>query len=175
MCMVPGVTRISHARGKCGAGRSAGQLKSAPASSTSRSYAATGGVAPMNFIGSCTTSARRLRRPLNCLSFNPYLGPERPDLLIVTCGSGWLYSHGGGKNSLSRPVRRYVLKLGHDVAPAATAPADAICHRPSGDAGDRRGRRISSRANLKEFVVDNLPGHSLQILRRHRVTPIPMG
>jgi indolepyruvate ferredoxin oxidoreductase alpha subunit len=35
---------------------------------------------------------RRLQEIFEDSPFNQYVGPPRPDLLIVTCGSGWLYS-----------------------------------------------------------------------------------
>ena len=43
--------------------------------------------------------------------FNKYVGPEKPDLLIVTCGSGWLYSQ-DAVNALNIRNRVGILKLG---------------------------------------------------------------
>jgi indolepyruvate ferredoxin oxidoreductase alpha subunit len=44
-------------------------------------------------------------------SFNKYVGPEKPDLLLVTCGTGWLYSV-DAVNALNLEKRVGILKLG---------------------------------------------------------------
>jgi indolepyruvate ferredoxin oxidoreductase, alpha subunit len=89
--------------------------------------------------------------------FNSYLGPEIPDLLIVASGSGWLYSMEAVRTlSLDKSVG--VLKLG------TTWPLPTQFLR----AHLSRAHKILVieevdaflEANLKEFVVDNLPGHS---------------
>jgi len=43
--------------------------------------------------------------------FNKYVGPEEPDLLLVTCGTGWLYSE-DAVNALKLEKRVGILKLG---------------------------------------------------------------
>jgi len=88
VCMMRGVTRISHSRGNV----TLGEL---PKSNVKAHYDA---------------STRRLTQPVNqrhqwlhsklaqlgeifeTSKFNQYYGPERPDVLIFTCGSGLLYS-----------------------------------------------------------------------------------
>jgi len=88
VCMMRGVTRISHARGNV-------TLGEVPKSNLKAHY---------------DTSTKRLTQPVNqrhewlhgnlarleeifeTSKFNQYYGPERPDVLIFTCGSGWLYS-----------------------------------------------------------------------------------
>ena len=88
VCMMRGVTRISHARGNVTLGK----------------------LPKVNVKAHYETSRKRLTQPVNqrhewlhnnlarleeifeTSSFNQYVGPERPDVLIITCGSGWLYS-----------------------------------------------------------------------------------
>jgi indolepyruvate ferredoxin oxidoreductase alpha subunit len=43
--------------------------------------------------------------------FNRYSGPEKPDLLLITCGSGWLYSQ-DAVSTLGLEKRVGILKLG---------------------------------------------------------------
>ena len=43
--------------------------------------------------------------------YNRYVGPEKPDLLIITCGSGWLYTE-DAVNALGLEKRVGILKLG---------------------------------------------------------------
>jgi indolepyruvate ferredoxin oxidoreductase alpha subunit len=43
--------------------------------------------------------------------FNKYIGPEKPNLLLVTCGSGWLYCK-DAVNALKLEKRVGILKLG---------------------------------------------------------------
>jgi indolepyruvate ferredoxin oxidoreductase alpha subunit len=53
----------------------------------------------------------RAREIYETSSFNKYVGPEKPDLLIVTCGSGWLYSQ-DAVSALRLENRVGILKLG---------------------------------------------------------------
>ena len=53
----------------------------------------------------------KAREKFESSSFNKYVGPERPDLLIVTCGSGWLYSQ-DAVNALKIENGVGILKLG---------------------------------------------------------------
>jgi indolepyruvate ferredoxin oxidoreductase alpha subunit len=43
--------------------------------------------------------------------FNKYVGPGKPDLLVITCGSGWLYAQ-DAVNTLKLEKRVGILKLG---------------------------------------------------------------
>ena len=88
VCMMRGVTRISHARGNVTLGK----------------------LPEYNPRAHFDTDTRRLTQPVNqrhewlhhnlkgveelfeTSNFNQYVGPERPDIMIFTCGSGWLYS-----------------------------------------------------------------------------------
>jgi len=53
----------------------------------------------------------RAREIYETSAFNKYVGPEKPDLLIVTCGSGWLYSQ-DAVSALKVENRVGILKLG---------------------------------------------------------------
>lgn len=44
-------------------------------------------------------------------TFNKYIGPDKPELLIITCGSGWLYCQ-DAVNTLNLEDRAGILKLG---------------------------------------------------------------
>ncbi len=89
VCMLRSVTRISHARGNVIPGPLPGK-KRAARFDTSKQYAT---------ISVSARFHRALHKKLNSLEkvfddspFNEYRGPEKPDLLIVTSGAGWLYS-----------------------------------------------------------------------------------
>ena len=89
------------------------------------------------------------------LSFNSYLGPEAPELLIVASGSGWLYSMEAVRTlSLGKAVG--VLKLG------TTWPLPAQFLRTHLSQAERilviEEVDPFLEANLKEFIADNMPG-----------------
>jgi indolepyruvate ferredoxin oxidoreductase, alpha subunit len=53
----------------------------------------------------------RIREKFESSEFNKYVGPEKPDLLIITAGTGWLYSQ-DAVNALKAENRIGILKLG---------------------------------------------------------------
>lgn len=155
VCMVRSVTRISHARGNVVLGELPTVEKLAHFD-TSRSYAGIGGVAP-KLHQTLHEKRGKVAAIFETSPFNSYMGPEIPDLLIVASGSGWLYSMEAVRTlSLERSVG--VLKLGTtwplpaQFLGAHLSRADKILVIEEVDA--------FLEANLKEFVVDNLTGHS---------------
>ena len=88
VCMVRSVTRISHARGNVTLGELA---HSHPIPRFDTSSALT----PLPASLSHPLTHNRLRQAAEFFqgsTFNIYEGPEYPDLLVITCGSGWLFA-----------------------------------------------------------------------------------
>jgi indolepyruvate ferredoxin oxidoreductase alpha subunit len=90
VCLLRGVTRTSHARGDVRLGevlppnREAKFEADVPLQYTSLPASLKHGLAHQKMD--------RAREIFEDSPFNWYEGPERPQLLIVTCGSGWFYS-----------------------------------------------------------------------------------
>jgi indolepyruvate ferredoxin oxidoreductase alpha subunit len=151
VCMLRSVTRISHARGNVILGELPKAKKTAHFD-TSKAYAGIGGVA-----GKLHQALHEKRRQVEGLfessPFNYYLGPEKPELLIVTCGSGYLYSMEAVRTlSIGKSVG--VLKLGTTWP---LPPEFLKTHLPKSE----RILVIEEvdgflEANLKEFVADNM-------------------
>ncbi len=83
-----GVTRTSHARGNVILGKLP-QIKTKAAFDKSKQW----------LPGPAVQKHSQLHRTLDRLEgifasspFNQYVGPERPKVLLITCGTGWLYS-----------------------------------------------------------------------------------
>ena len=89
VCLMRGVTRTSHARGNVTLGplpppdeRQAWFDKTKPRSTQ-----------PVDQKhDQLHRNLIRLEEIFAASPFNQYIGPERPEVLIITCGSGWLYS-----------------------------------------------------------------------------------
>jgi len=155
VCMVRSVTRISHARGNVVLGKLPVIEKRAHFD-TSKSYAAIGGVSP-RFHQILHDKCKKVGEIYDTSPFNSYLGPEKPDLLIVACGSGWLYAMEAVRTlSLDQSVG--VLKLGTTWP----LPPQFLQSHLSGVERILVIEEVDAflEANLKEFVVDNMPGHS---------------
>ena len=155
VCMVRSVTRISHARGNVTLGALPAIHKRARFD-TSRSCAGIGGVAPK--LHQAMHDKRKMVADLfESSPFNSYLGPEKPDLLIVASGSGWLYAMEAVR-TLSLDESVGVVKLG------TTWPLPPQFLRTYLSRTDRilviEEVDAFLEANLKEFVVDNMHGHS---------------
>ena len=90
VCLVRGVTRVSHARGDVRLG------EPMPPGRASR-FAPN---SPVQFASIPATLKHSLmhqklakaKEIFESSRFNWYAGPEKPELLVVTCGSGWFYS-----------------------------------------------------------------------------------
>jgi indolepyruvate ferredoxin oxidoreductase alpha subunit len=86
--MIRSVTRISHARGNV----VLGQL---PKSLPKPRFDTSSPLSPMPSSASHPVLHQRLKKAAELLkdsSFNTYEGPEAPEILIITCGSGWFFS-----------------------------------------------------------------------------------
>jgi len=90
VCLVRGVTRVSHARGdvRLGEPMPPGQAgRFAPTSPIQ--FASLPAPLKHNLMHQKLAKAKEL---FESSRFNWYTGPEKPDLLVVTSGSGWFYS-----------------------------------------------------------------------------------
>lgn len=154
VCMVRSVTRISHARGNVVLGKLPDAEKRAHFD-TSKSYAAIG-VAPQ-LHHAMHDKLAKVAELYESSPFNFYLGPEKPDLLIVASGSGWLYTMEAVR-TLALDESVGVLKLG------TTWPLPAQLLRRHLSHVDKilviEEVDAFLEGNLKEFVVDHMQGHS---------------
>jgi indolepyruvate ferredoxin oxidoreductase alpha subunit len=91
ICILRSVTRISHARGKVTLGELPAIEKTARFDVTRKPYA-TVGEGAAKFHQALLQKLDRIRGINETSPFNNYAGPEKPELLIITCGSGWFYS-----------------------------------------------------------------------------------
>jgi indolepyruvate ferredoxin oxidoreductase alpha subunit len=109
VCLVRGVTRVSHARGDVRLGEPAPPGQAGRFAPTSPVQFATLPV-PLkhNLMHQKLAKAKEL---FESSRFNWYAGPEKPDLLVVTSGSGWFYSLEAVK-ALGREDSVGILKLG---------------------------------------------------------------
>lgn len=89
VCMLRGVTRISHARGNV-------RISDLPKNATNGAYFDR---AKQRITFPVPQKHERLHETLEKVEevfenseFNRYIGPKRPDVLIITSGSPWLYS-----------------------------------------------------------------------------------
>ncbi len=107
VCIIRSVTRISHARGNVTLGHLP-ESRPVPHVDTSRPLSAlpAGMTHPM-----LHERFRQAREALEQSPFNRYDGPERPELLIITCGSGWLFAQ-EAVTLLGLSSRVGILKIG---------------------------------------------------------------
>lgn len=109
VCILRSVTRISHARGNVVLGELPTVEKRAHFDTLGKTYA-TIGMVP-KFHQALHQNLDKIRQIYESSPFNWYVGPQNPDLLVITCGSGWLYSMEAVK-LLSMEKRVGILKLG---------------------------------------------------------------
>jgi len=115
ICMLRSVTRIAHARGNVKLGRLPKVERMAYFDQMHDLW----NVMPtkfMTFPGSLRHAFSHLKldkakEQFESSSFNWYTGPDRPDLLIITGGSGWLYSR-EAVSTLKLEDKVGILKLG---------------------------------------------------------------
>ncbi|MGQ9571713.1 MAG: thiamine pyrophosphate-dependent enzyme [Dehalococcoidia bacterium] len=109
VCLVRSVTRVSHARGDVRLGELMGPSRQARFAPTML-----GQFTPL-FVGIkhnlLHQKVKQAREIFESSPFNWYTGPDRPELLIVTCGSGWYYSLEAVR-VLGMESRVGILKLG---------------------------------------------------------------
>lgn len=109
LCLVRGVTRVSHARGDVRLGEPTPPGRASRFAPTSPvQFASLPASIKHNLLHQKLQKAKEL---FESSRFNWYTGPEKPDLLLVTCGSGWLYSLEAVK-ALGRQDSVGILKLG---------------------------------------------------------------
>ncbi|MBI4964265.1 MAG: 4Fe-4S binding protein [Desulfomonile tiedjei] len=107
VCLVRSVTRISHARGNVVLGP-LHKEKPVPYFDTSR---------PLSALPAAVThpvAHERLRQAQEDFEdspFNKYRGPNSPELLIITCGAGWLFAN-EAVEILGLEARIGLLKIG---------------------------------------------------------------
>jgi len=115
ICMLRSVTRIAHARGNV----KLGELPEVEHKARFPNYMDPMSIMPTSIM-TVPTSIRhaiqhmkmdKVREKFESSPFNQYAGPEKPDLLLVTCGSGWLYCQ-DAVNALKLEKRVGILKLG---------------------------------------------------------------
>jgi indolepyruvate ferredoxin oxidoreductase alpha subunit len=110
VCILRSVTRISHARGKVVLGELPDVERHVHFDLSGKPYASIGGKAP-ELHQTLYQNLARITEIFDASPFNWYTGPEHPELLIVTCGSGWFYSLEAVK-ILSAENSVGILKLG---------------------------------------------------------------
>jgi indolepyruvate ferredoxin oxidoreductase alpha subunit len=90
VCLVRSVTRVSHARGDVRLGELTPSSREARFTSTTLGQF-TSMFVPVKHV-LLHQKLNKAREIFESSPFNWYTGPEKPELLIVTCGSGWYYS-----------------------------------------------------------------------------------
>jgi len=115
ICILRSVTRVAHARGNI----RLGEIPKVEHKARFENYFDP--AAPMPTSIMCVPSSFRhmfqhmrldkIREKFESSTYNKYVGPEKPDLLIITSGSGWLYSQ-DAVNALKAENRIGILKLG---------------------------------------------------------------
>jgi indolepyruvate ferredoxin oxidoreductase alpha subunit len=153
VCMLRSVTRISHARGNVVLGELPSTKKQAHFD-TSRSYAGIGGMAD-KLHRAVHEKIPRIISLYESSPFNFYLGPQEPELLVAACGSGWLYAMEAVRTlALQKSVG--VLKLGTTWP----LPPDFIRTHLKNAKKILVVEEVDSflESNLKEFVVNHMPG-----------------
>jgi indolepyruvate ferredoxin oxidoreductase alpha subunit len=90
VCVLRSVTRVSHARGDVRLGEPKPPSREARFAPTMLGQF-TPLLVPLKH-NMLHQKLKRVREIFESSPFNWYTGPEKPELLIVTCGSGWYYS-----------------------------------------------------------------------------------
>ena len=121
-CMLRTVTRISHGRGNVVFGELPAIEKHAHFD-TSKTYNTGGKGGKVHRV--LHEKLKKIEEIFESAPFNFYEGPEKPDLLIVTCGIGWLYSIEAGENTLSEKISR-TPEIRHDLASSGGVFAKAF-------------------------------------------------
>lgn len=109
-CILRSVTRISHARGNVVLGELPAVERQAYFDIMRKPYEGFC-AGPPQYHKVLHQNLARIRQIYESSVFNWYVGPQKPELLIITCGSGWLYSMEAVK-TLSVKKSVGILKLG---------------------------------------------------------------
>lgn len=111
ICLLRSVTRISHARGNVILGELPSWKNQARFDIFRRPYASIAATSPPIFHQKLHRNLSRISEIYEQSPFNWYVGAENPELLIITCGSGWFYTR-EAVEMLSREDSIGILKLG---------------------------------------------------------------
>lgn len=111
VCILRSVTRISHTRGNVVLGELPRRENRAYFDTLRKPYASICGTTPPQFHKALHQNLAKIRQIYKSTPFDWYVGPRNPELLIITCGSGWLYSTEAVK-MLSAEKSVGILKLG---------------------------------------------------------------
>ena len=111
VCLLRSVTRISHARGEVVPGDLPHRDDHAYFDISRRPYASIAATSPPKFHERLHRNLPKISDIFERSSFNWYMGAEIPELLIITCGSGWFYSK-EAVEILSKEETIGILKLG---------------------------------------------------------------
>jgi indolepyruvate ferredoxin oxidoreductase alpha subunit len=106
ICMIRAVSKISHTRGNVKLGELSTRKYKA-------SFPYTGG-RPRMWGNAHDVQHKKLasaREKYESSPFNKYVGPDKPELLIITCGANWLYSREAVR-TMGLEKRVGILKLG---------------------------------------------------------------
>jgi indolepyruvate ferredoxin oxidoreductase alpha subunit len=109
VCILRATTRVLHGRGNVTLGELPGTKPDA-VFDTSKLYATITALVP-TIHGSLHKKLKEISQIYDASPFNWYVGPDNPELLLVTSGTGWLYSAEAVK-LLSAQKRVGILKLG---------------------------------------------------------------
>jgi len=107
VCIVRSVTRISHARGNVALGPLP-TTRPVPHFDTSKQLSS------LPAIVSHPVAHERLKQAADLIEsspFNCYEGPETPELLVITCGSGWFFAR-EARDILGLGSQLGILKIG---------------------------------------------------------------
>jgi len=91
VCIIRSVTRISHARGNVVLGQLE-RIEKRPHFDTSRKPYTSIIEGPPRYHQALHQNLIKIKKIYETSPFNVYTGPKNPELLVITCGSGWLYS-----------------------------------------------------------------------------------
>jgi indolepyruvate ferredoxin oxidoreductase alpha subunit len=106
-CLIRSVTRLSHARGNAEFGR-------IPKKRPNPQFDTSCPIIPQPVMETHKALHNKIRKCQDRFEespFNLYRGPERPELLVVTCGPGWMYAREALAN-MGAEDRAGIVKLG---------------------------------------------------------------
>ena len=106
-CLIRSVTRLSHARGNA-------ELGSIPKNRPKPKFDTSRPIVPQPVMETHKALHKKIKTCEDRFKespFNLYRGPERPELLVVTCGPGWMYVREALAN-MGAEDRAGIVKLG---------------------------------------------------------------
>ena len=155
ICLLRSVTRVSHARGNVIFGELSKADKYAHFDVSQRPYASIAATTPTKFHQALHENLAKIRQIYEASPFNWYVGPQNPDLLIITCGSGWFYSM-EAVEILSKENSIGILKLGTTWPLPGTLIGRYMLRAQKVLVVEEIDGFLEN--NLKEFSIDLTPG-----------------